>query len=397
MKKGIVIGLFGLGCIGLTAGYFWLREQPESTTSNTQTARVQLGELVEQVAASGSIKPDVQVEVKSLASGEVIELAVEPGDQVEAGKLLVRLDPIDEERTVNQNRASLASARARLAQAKASLDISLAEAQEAEARYEVRRKGLAKGLISTEEHRTAENAALVARNSVALREADLLSAQSEVNKVALSVAEAKRRLEETIIKAPISGTVLSVLVEKGTIISSGITNVGGGTTLLTLADLSKLYVVGALDEANIGKVRPGQDVDITVDAYQDRIFRGKVERVSPLGVNTSNIVTFDVQVVVTDRDAYLLRPGMSADLEIVVSKYKDVLLIPVAAIRSQGKERYVLLASGKKRSVRTGETDGIRIIILEGLKEGEELVVAGAEPKPSESSRPRLFGPRRKK
>lgn len=397
MKKGIVFGTIGTAVVAGLAGFVLLRQSPDDRAATMQTARIQRGDLVETAAASGTITPDVQVEVKSRASGEVIDLAVKPGDRVEEGKLLVRLDPIDEERAVRESRASLSAARARVSQAKASLTIARAEAQEAQASYEVRKKGFAKGLISAEEHRTAENAAAVAVNTVSLREADVLAAQSDVDRARLAIAEAERRLEETTIKAPITGTVLSVLVEKGTIISSGITNVGGGTALLTLADLSKLYAMGALDEANVGKVRAGQEVIIIVDAYPQRKFRGKVERVSPLGVNTTNIVTFDVEVVVVDDEAYLLKPGMSADLEIIISRFKDVLLMPVAAVRSKEGQHFALLPSGREVKIRTGETDGNQIVVLDGLKEKDEVVVAGMESKLKQEGPRGLFGPRRSK
>ncbi len=396
MIKKTLIGAIALGGIAAIA-FFWLKKEPETRTNAVEKARVREGTLVVKASASGTIQPDVQVEVKSRASGEVIETAVKPGDQVQKGALLVRLDPIDEERSIRESRAALTAARARLAQAKASVAVAQTEAKEADARFEVRRKGFAKGLISAEDNRSAENAAVVARNTVLLRQADVQSANSEVDRARLAIAEAQRRLDETIIRAPIDGTVLSVLVERGTIVSSGITNVGGGSTLVTLADLSKLYVIGALDEANVGKVQPEQDVEIVVDAYPDRVFSGRVERVSPLGKDTSNIITFDVEVAVIDKDIRLLKPGMSADLEIGISRYENVLLVPVAAVRGQGKRRFVLLASGEQRPIRTGETDGSQIIIREGLKAGEEVIVAGVDVKDNERGRPGLFGPRRKR
>ncbi|MBN1652246.1 MAG: efflux RND transporter periplasmic adaptor subunit [Deltaproteobacteria bacterium] len=396
MTKKILIALIVLGSIA-TAAFYWFNKEPEEAATAVQKERVRRATLIEQASASGTIQPDVQVEVKSRASGEVVELAVNPGDQVEKGALLVRLDPIDEERSIRESRAALISARARLAQAEASVSVARTEAKEAEARYDVRRKGFEKGLVSAEEHRSAENNAVVARNTVLLRQADVLSARAEVDRAKLAIAEAQRRLDETIIRAPITGTVLSVSVERGTIVSSGITNVGGGTTLVTLADLAKLYVVGSLDEANVGKVKPGQEVEITVDAYGNRMFRGRVERVSPLGTTTSNIVTFDVEVAVTDKDIHLLKPGMSADLEIAISRHEKVLLIPVAAVRGEGTKRFVLLASGEQRPIRTRETDGNQIIVSDGLKEGEEVIVAGVDIKAKQAGGPGLFGPRRMK
>ena len=150
----------------------------------------------------------------------------------------------------------------------------------------------------------------------------------------------------------------------------------GGTTLMTIADLSDLRVVGEIDEAQVGKVNPDQDVTIRVDAYPTRQFTGRVERVSPLGQETSNIVTFDVEIVVTDEDAHLLRSGMSADLEIVTSSYEDVALVPITEVKGQGRRRFVNLASGERRMIKTGPTDGLNMVVLEGLEPGEVLASA---------------------
>jgi len=397
MRNKVVVITIGIGLVAATLLVWQYGQKPEKGPVQSQLARVTRGSLVERASASGTVQPDIQVEVKSRASGEVIELAVAPGDQVQAGKLLVRLDPTDEERSVREARASYAAVRARLAQAKASLAVAQAEAKEADAKFTVRQQGLEKGIVSAEENRSAKHAAEVAHNNIALREADILSAKSEIERAQLAIDEANRRLEETTIRAPITGTVLSVLVEKGTIISSGITNVGGGTTLLTVADLSRLYVVGDLDEAQVGKVQPQQNVEIHVDAYPDRVFRGRVESISPLGKETSNIVTFDVKVIVTDKDTHLLRSGMKADLEIITSDLKNALLVPIMAIGSEGRHRYVVLASGERRPVETGTTDGSRIAVLNGLAEGDEVMVTTQAKSSPAGFRPGLFGPRKGK
>ncbi len=187
--------------------------------------------------------------------------------------------------------------------------------------------------------------------------------------------------------APIAGTVLSVAVERGSIVSSGMTNVGGGTPVLTLADMGRLYVILKLDEAQVGDVKPGQAAQIRLDAYPDRVFRGEVERIAPLGATEANVVTFDVKVRIVGDTERLMRPGMSADVEITTARHEGLLLVPVAALRSEGKDRFVLLASGARRDVKTGPTDGVRIAIEEGLAEGDAVVVAGsAEPQESGNS-----------
>ncbi len=337
---------------------------------------VRTGDIVETASASGTIEPHVMVEVKPRASGEVIELLAEEGAAVSAGDVLVRLDPTDAERAVREAEVAERRARADVAQARANLAVADADSGEAGANRDVQDRGADLGLVSQEQRRTATHSAQVASANVALRRAALQSAQAALETAELGTEDARRRLAETEIKAPIAGTVLSVAVERGTIVSSPMTNVSGGSTILTIADLSDLRVMGAIDEAQIARVQVGQPVVIRVDAYPNREFSGEVSRVSPLGETVSNVVTFDVEITITDREASLLRSGMSADLEIVTERREHVLLVPLTAVHSRGPARFVRLVSGEERRIRTGATDGDDLEVLEGLSEGDRIDLA---------------------
>jgi len=228
----------------------------------------------------------------------------------------------------------------------------------------------------------------VAAANVTLKRAQLSAVQTQLKTAELAVQDAETRLKETNLYAPIAGTVLDIAVEKGTLVSSALTNVSGGSAVMTLADLSKLRIVGAIDEAQIGRVAVGQRVDIRVDAYGDRVFRGLVDRVSPLGKEVSSVVTFDVEIAITENDGGVLRSGMSADVEIVTTEQKDVLLVPLLAVQSQSKRRFVRLQSGEERTIQTGATDGTRIVVLGGLEEGDDLLAsAPAAPKTESQQR----------
>ena len=144
----------------------------------------------------------------------------------------------------------------------------------------------------------------------------------------MSLDLARQRLTETRVVSPVDGVVTQRAVQIGQIISSGISNVGGGTTALVVSDLSRIFVLAAVDESDIGQVRPGQRVKVTVDAYRNREFAGEVVRISPRGVNVSNVVTFEVKIEVTARDKELLRPEMTANVEILIDERPDALLAP---------------------------------------------------------------------
>jgi len=387
-KRRLVSAIVFVALLGAAAAV-WSSlggEDDEAPTGEVHVVR--RGELVEVAAASGTIEPHVQVEVKSRTAGEVVEVLVEEGRSVAAGDLLFRLDPADAERAVEEARNAQRGVLADVEQARASLAVAQAQERDARAASDVNARGRDLGLVAAETTRSSANAAEVAAANVKLRRAQVTSSQAQIASARLTLEEAERRLAETRIVAPMSGTVLSVAVERGTIVSSAMTNVSGGTALATIADLTDLRVIGAIDEGQIGRVQVGHPVSIRVDAYPDRTFTGRVERVSPLGKTVSNVVTFDVEIVVTDPNANLLRSGMSADLEIETSRATGVLLVPLTAIQSVGADRFVRLAGGGRRAIRTGATDGTRIAVLEGLSEGDQILIGGLpRPKAPEAAK----------
>ncbi len=366
-------------------GYAW--QQNGKADPLGPLVEVRRGDLIETAAASGKIEPDVQVEVKSRASGQVIEVLVKEGDQVEAGQLLVRLDPTDASRQLAAAKVARNRVLADLQAARASVSVSELEAQNDKVSESVAKQSAELGLGSTDAARGAEHVTRVAAANVKLKRAQLDAAQGQLEAAELSVQDAELRLKETNIYAPISGTLLDVAVEKGTLVSSALTNVSGGSAVMTLADLSDLRIVASVDEAQISRVQRGQRVDISVDTYGDRVFRGVVERVSPLGVDTSSVVTFDVEIAVKDASSALLRSGMSADIEIVTAEQKDVLLIPLMAVQSKGKQRFVKLANGDERAIATGVTDGTQIVVTDGLSEGDDVLASAPLAAPAQAQR----------
>lgn len=399
MKQRMRMGLAVAAVLGVAGGaYVLTRDGGEhEVDASVRTIEVRRGTLVETASASGTIAPHVQVEVKSRASGEVVEVLVEEGQSVEAGAVLFRLDKRDTERAVAEARAALRRTNAEVGQARANLAVSEVEAADARTSREVSAQGSELGLVSGEADRTAARAEAIAEANLRLRRAQLSASAAQIVTSRLAMDEAELRLTETEIRAPISGTVLSVAVERGTIVASAVTNVSGGTALATIADLTDLRVIGQIDEAQIGRVAVDQKVEIRVDAYPDRVFEGRVVRISPLGVTVSNVVTFDVEIVVTDRESRLLRSGMSADVEIETSRHAGALLVPLAAIQTTGRQRLVRLANGERRRIRTGATDGTHLVVLEGLREGERVRLGGEtrRERPAQASGG-LFGPPRR-
>jgi RND family efflux transporter MFP subunit len=370
-------------------GYAWQRNAKAAAPAAGMEVR--RGNLTETASASGKIEPVVQVEVKSRSSGQVIEVLVKEGDIVETGQLLVRLDPTDARRQLAAAKVQKSRALADVQASNASLAVAQLETQNSQVTSNVAKQSADLGLGSSDAARTADHATRVAASNVTLRQAQVAAARGALASAELDVQDAELRLKETSIYAPISGTILDVAVEKGTLVSSALTNVSGGSAVMTLADLSDLRIIATVDEAQISRIAKGQRVDISVDTYGDRTFQGVVERVSPLGVDTSSVITFDVEIAVVDESAQLLRSGMSADIEIVTAEQKDALLIPLVAVQSSGRRRFVKLANGEERNIVTGSTDGTQMIVTSGLSEGEH-VVAGTPPPAAASQNQRMQG-----
>lgn len=370
----IITAVLVMAGVAVVFGMGAPKDAPASTRT---TVRVGRGDLVEVASVSGTIEPNMQVDVHSRSAGEVIEVLVEEGAVVESGAVLFRLDPTDAQRALRSSMGEVARARASVAEARAQLSVSETSLRHATETARLSDRGVELGLSAPDTARSSARDRDVGKDEVALRRAQIASAQAQLEVAKVSVEDRQRTVERTEIKAPFAGTVLSVGVERGTIITSPMSNVSGGTTLVTFADLTDLRVIGQLDEAQIGRVKVDQTVSFRVDAYPERSFKGHVHRVSPLGTVDSNVVVFDVEIVVSDSAANLLRSGMSADVEIVTAQQQDALQVPLAAIRSRGNLREVRLPDGSYRTIKTGATDGTHIVVLEGLNEGDEIVADG--------------------
>lgn len=269
----------------------------------SSTSVVRRGNLVLTVSSTGVVEPILTVDLKSKASGEIIELPIEEGDAVSRGDLIARLDATTTRYAYDQAQADLEVARKNL---------SLAE-KEAERSDQLFKQGL----ISELDH----------ENAILSRE----RANSDLVKANASLEDAKERLSDTVIKSPINGIVLQKYVEKGQIIASGISEVSGGTIIATVADLSRANVTTAVDEVDIGSIQPGQKATIIAESYPDREFQGVVQRIHPQAKVEQNVTTFDVTIEV-DNSEGLLMAGMNASVEITAGSVENALLIPREAL-----------------------------------------------------------------
>ena len=270
-----------------------------------QKVPVERRNIVVAVDAAGIVEPLTTVEVKSKASGEILSLPVDTGDHVEAGTLLASIDRRVLNNSLQLAKANLDVARAQLANAESSLDrVTRLYQQESLSKSDWERSNL--------EHATA---------------------RSEAVRGEIQVENAEIQLEDAQVLSPITGTVIERLVEQGQVISSPMGDVGGGTMLMKMADLSHVQVRMLVDEIDIGKVRPGENASVSVAAYPSRPFQGAVVKVEPQAVAQQNVTMFPVLIDIDNREG-LLKPGMNAEVEVLIARRMDVPTVPNAALRT---------------------------------------------------------------
>ena len=212
---------------------------------------------------------------------------------------------------------------------------------------------------------------------VNIKSQDIKSAQSkiEVDKIALLIA--RQRLKDTEVYSPIDGVVTVRTAQVGQIIASGISNVSGGTSVMTLSDLSKIYINASIDESDIGKVKIGQPATITVDAFPNQKFRGQVVQIASKGNNVSNVVTFPVKIEVKSKNKSVLKPEMTSNLEVIALRKNNVLTLPTDTVSRNKGKYFVTVLSGKEqkqKEVKIGVEDLENYEILSGLNEGDKVV-----------------------
>jgi len=356
-------------------------------------ATIERGDIARSVVARGKIEPLSKVEVKSKANGLIISLLADVGDSVTNGQVLAELDKENLQAQVREAQATrdgeAANLQAAIAvEAKARIEAANPELEFAQRDF-VRAQELFKQKIASQQQLDdASRAHEVAKNRQQLLDATVQTASAQVEQARARVAAAKAvldRAEETLryatIRAPFSGIVLTRPTEVGDAVSS-ILNLGSAATLImTLGDVSSVYIKGEVDEADIGKAECGQRVRTKVESFPNESFEGVVKRIAPMGRELNNVTTFEVRVSILNPQGRL-RVNMTANAEIVLEEHKNVLLVPeVALVYDKDKKMSVQQLAPETRQgwrktpVKTGISNGQRTEVLEGLKEGDKLVL----------------------
>ncbi len=367
MRKYLIYGIALLAIFGI--GYKMLNRSAGGTVYKTQ--KIENGDIMESITASGTINPLSTVSVGSQASGRIAEIYVDYNSVVKKGQLLALIDQENAKATVQQREAALEIAKAQVA------------VEENNIKYY--KKALNRiSKLNASKYSTEKDLEAAERdydNSVA----QLALEQAQVKQAQASLNSAQTELSYTEIKAPVDGIVISKSVEVGQTVAASFET---PEIFLVAEDLTKMQIEASVVEADIAKVKEGQKVRFTVDSYADDYFYGTVTQVRNEATTTSNVVTYTVVIGIDNTDMKL-KPGMTANVEIITAEEKDVMLVPNQALRfyiddSDKAKRYKdrgvwIIKNGhpERVTVKIGVSDDDNTQILEStLKIGDEVIVS---------------------
>ena len=291
------------GAAVLLLGALACEEAAETDGISIQSTPAEMRGMRITAEASGQLEPVLKVEVKSKASGEILELFVDSGDEVQEGDTLARVDPRDVKNAWDQAVADYQVARVRR---------DLAEEQ----------RDRSRGLLAAE---------VITKQEFESRELEFANAEASFVRAETNRELADLRRADVTITAPMSGTILEKLVEYGQVIQSATQNVSGGTTLFMMANLDNMRVRTLVDETDVGKLAAGLPATVSVEAFPDRPFQGYIEKIEPQAIAQQNVTMFPV-IVLLDNSSGLLKPGMNAEVEVLVDERVETLAVPNNAI-----------------------------------------------------------------
>ena len=361
MKKYFKIALFFFFGVAVlwTVWFLWQRSRPKVTKYEVE--KVTIGNVEKNTVATGKVDPRNEILIKPQMSGIIAEIYKQAGDKVNAGDIIAKIKVIPD-------MVSLNSAESRVQRA----EIAMAQSEK---NYNRDKKLYEDKVISREEF---ERTDLQYKND----KEEMKAAKDNLSLVRDGISSNKSQISNTLVRSTITGTILDVPVKVGnSVIQSNSFN--DGTTIATVANMSDMLFVGKLDETEVGRIKVGMPMDITIGALQDQKLTATLEYVSPKGKEENGAIMFEMKAAVKVPKDVFVRAGYSANAEILLTRQTDVLTIPESCVEFSGDTSFVYVLKTKepqafeKRRVKLGLSDGIKIEVKSGLKLKDQL--RGAE------------------
>lgn len=408
MNKGCVISLVTvLGILSVLLGAYFYQQSVKDPVVY-EFVKPEKQDIIKKTVATGAVKPRQEVQVKPQVSGVVDALFVEAGEMVEKGQKIAKIKLVPSQVNINNAQSQVQLARIRYDEAqreltrqqevfKNKLDVEGSRAAYDAAKQEDTRNQqlLEEGVISQSSYEAVkrtvdmakaeyENAGLISKNSLKQFETNVQIAKQEmnaaINNLQLLQEGASRNSKQVnnIVTSTVKGMILDIPVEEGSSVIER-NNFNEGTTIASVADMTSLIFEGNVDESDVGKLKEGMPLELTVGAIADATFDATLEYISPKGVEEEGAVKFEIRAAIKPNKSIFLRAGYSASGDIILAKREKALAINERDVLNQGDSTFVEIRTGdqsfEKKQVKLGLSDGILIEVLEGLDSAAEVKV----------------------
>lgn len=358
MNKYVKYGLIAVAVIAILGAVVYFLKANSTPTKLYETETVEKKDIVNQVIVTGKVIPEDEIEIKPQISGIIDKIYLEEGVQVKAGDMIAKIKIVPNEQSLNQ-------ARGRVRNAEIALNNTKIEYDRNKALFD-------KGVISSQDFNNQQL-------QMDQAEQELTNARADYQIIRRGSAGGST-MANTNIRATVTGTILEIPVEEGDqVIQSN--NFNDGTTIATIADMSKMIFEGEVDEAEVGKLKLGMPLDISLGALEKSEFEAKLKFIAPKGVEEEGAVQFKIEGDLVVSDSAYVRAGYSANASIVLEEKKDVLAIKEALLQfdKETDKPYVEVETGEnefeKKELELGVSDGINVEIVSGIDEDAKIKV----------------------
>jgi HlyD family secretion protein len=413
VKVPIIIAVIILVILLVTFRFLRDKESPEVASQELPIVKVERGSIEEVVSELGTLEPWDKIELTPETGGEVAQVLVEVGQRVKKGEPLLVFDTSDLEISLKKARAQYKAAQAELEKAlkkpekvelkqkEVAYQQALVAYEKARDAYEKNQKLFTAGAISLETLKESERDLRLAEANLEMAEAeleetkqgtsseDIAILRSQLEQIQTDIEVIEKDIQDATVVAPIESTVLSIEIEEGERATEE-------TVLMVLGNISLMRAVTYINEVDIPKVRIGQKVRISVDAFPDRTFWGEVTEIGLDGIIQENVVTYPVKIKIPNPEG-LLFSGMTVEADIIIEARENALLLPVEAVEERGGE-YLVFVKGEDgkpqpKKVKVGLRNESQVEIVEGLQEGDQVLLGVTETVSSGGSgeRPSMF------
>ncbi|MGC1630774.1 MAG: efflux RND transporter periplasmic adaptor subunit [Gelidibacter sp.] len=363
---GLIVAMFAIALI-----YLYQKNQQDPVVYTTETPIEQT--IVVKTVATGNIVPKDEVLIKSNISGVIEEVFIEAGEYVKSGDLIAQIRVIP-------NVSSLASAQSSISSSQTALQTAKINLQTQQTNYDRQKALFEKGVISSNEFETIRNTYLQTKQSVEQAEIGLSSSRQNYDIVKTGTTSGLGNIAQTQVRATVSGMVLDVPVKAGNQVIEA-NNFNEGTSIASLADVKKMIFEGKVDESEVGKIKEGLPLEITVGAIEDKKFDAVLDYIAPKGVAENGAIQFSIKGTLKSIDSTFIRAGLSANASIILDKAENVLAIKEALVQfdPQTQKPFVEVLVGdqkfERRDVELGISDGIFVQVKGGINKSDKIKV----------------------